>query len=190
MKRIMCISVLLAFASVMVAMMSCGEFLPLDADTMVVNIEPSPLAPRWDQQVGQILPGSTIYVTNYSQVPVLFDRFKIEYFQSVVEGNEVKIVEEANLENVGLLTLWVPGVPTPDPYLPDSTATRQTSTTAWTGLQILTAAVYDHATNGTPLDYTDDLVLSARVTLWGESETGEEVRLEGACPISTLLQRG
>jgi hypothetical protein len=190
MKRITCISVILSAASLVAVMMSCGEFLPLDADTMVVRIEPSPVAPQWDQQIGQILPGSTIYVDNYSQVPVLFDQFRIEYFTSVVQGDEVKIVEEANLENVGLLTLWVPGVPTPDPYLPDSTATRQTKVTVSVGLQILTAAVYLHASNGTQVDYTDDLSLSARVTLWGESETEEEVILTGACPISTLLQRG
>lgn len=190
MKRIMCISVILLAVSLAAVMMSCGEFLPLDADTQIIRLEPSPLSPIWDQQVGQILPGSIIYVDNYSQVPLYFDRFRIEYFQSDVAGDEFRVVEERNLENNGLLALWVPGVPSPDPYLPDSTATRQAKVTASVGLQILTAATYDHATNQTPLDYTDDLSLSAKVTLWGESETGEEVILEGACPISTLLQKG
>jgi hypothetical protein len=155
-----------------------------------MRIEPTPLSPQWDQQVGQILPGSIIFVDNYSQVPLHFDRFRIEYFQSAVDEGEFQVVEEQNLENVGFLTLFVPGVPTPDPYLPDSTATRHAKVTATVGLQLLTASAYNHATNETPLDYTDDLTLSAKVTLWGESETGDEVIIQGACPISTLLQRG
>ena len=164
MKRTICPSWMLLPALLLAVIMSCGEFLPLDADMLIMRIDPSPLAPQWDQQIGQILPGSTIYVDNFSQVPVYFDRFRIEYFQSAVEGEEFNIVEERNLENVGLLTLFVPGVPTPDPYLPDSTATRHARVTAEVGLQILTAAAYYHAANGTPTDYTDDLNLSAKVT--------------------------
>jgi hypothetical protein len=189
MRKSFSVSVILCAALLAVVIISCGEFLPLDADTRVMRIEPSPVSPQWDQQIGQLLPSSIIYVENYSHVPVSFDEYRIEYFQSTVEGDLVKSVEERNLENVGLLTLWVPGVPTPDPYLPDSTATRQTKVTASTGLQILTAAAYTHASSGTQIDYTDDLNLSAKVTLWGESETGEKVILEGAVPISTLLQK-
>jgi len=174
-----------------VLMMSCGEFLSLEPDCRISMIDPSPVAPEYDQQTGSLVfPSSTIYVENYSQVPVFFNEFRIEFFEATVEGGEVVSAEVVSIETVGSLSLYVPGVPTPDPYVTDSTATRQTRMTGSTGIQILTVAAYDYASSGTSgFEYDDDLELSARVTLWGESDTGDKITLWTSVPMTTLLQK-
>ncbi|MCU0611110.1 MAG: hypothetical protein MUE60_04905 [Candidatus Eisenbacteria bacterium] len=181
-------ALMLATTVACLGLLGCGDFLPLDEDpatnVRISRFDPSPVAPIYDPQAGILLPTSNIYVENYSQVPVNFDHFKVEYFEATVPTPGLL----ANLNTQGMFTLYLPGVPTPDPYVPDSMATRQIKVTSVGGLQILTAKAYEEITRGT-VDYADDLDMYAVVTLSGLTDSGIEAEIQGAVAISSLLQQ-
>ena len=172
----------------------CGDFLPLDEDpctnVRISNFEPSPLAPMYDREFGVVIPSSLVYVENYSQVPVTFDRFDIRYYEAISDA-EGRFPEFTDLRSTGMMVLYVPGVPTPQPYIPDSTGTRQTKVVAVGGLQILTAAAYEKASGGTLslVDTSDDVPMFAVVKLTGLSESGLDAEVEAAVPITALVQK-
>ncbi|MBN1426718.1 hypothetical protein JXA88_19410 [Candidatus Fermentibacteria bacterium] len=180
-------ALVLSMVLALVGLMGCGAFLPLDEEGVpsarIVLFDPSPVAPVFDPQRGVLLPTSNIYVANYSQVPVTFDAYQIRYYEATSLGGAAL----SDLDNQGLFTLYVPGVPTPDPYLPDSTATRQTAMIGVGGLQILTAKAYEKVTNGTA-DYDDDLDMYAVVTFRGQTDSEIDVEIQGAVVVSSLLQ--
>lgn len=179
---------LFALALTFVGLLGCGAFLPLDEDgapnVRIVLFEPSPVAPIYDPQRGVLLPVSAIYVANYSQVPVTFDRYLVRYYEATTGGGAAL----SDLDNQGMFTLYVGGVPTPDPYLPDSVATGKTAVIGVGGLQILTAKAYEKITKGTS-DYADDLDMYAVVTLSGKTDSDIDLEIQGAVAISSLLQK-
>ena len=185
--------IFLMFAVIIIS--GCGEFLELEADVRIARFEPTVAQPEYDQQTGSILlTASDIYLENYSQVPVTITRYRIQYFD---QGSPAEIVSlEVNSE----LTLYVPGVPTPDPYAPDSVGTRQTRQTTVGQIPIWTVRAYTYASNmpsdpidlltWSPFDYADDRPIYARITMWGESDTGEEIELYASAALSTLVSKG
>ncbi len=181
--------------AIVVLIVGCGEFLPLDEDPAVnvriAKFDPSPVAPKYDREFGIIIPSTDVYVENYSQVPVTFTRFEMRYYEARQPNAQGQYPEFLDLRQYGGMTLYVPGVPTPDPYIPDSTGTRQVKTVAVTGLQILTPAVYERASGGThSLERTDDDVpMFAVVRFFGETDGGATAEVEGAVPITSLLQK-
>ncbi len=192
------VTICIALVAVGALIMGCGEFLPLDADLRITRFDPSPVQPLIDEKTGNVLlPGTLIWVANYSQVPVIFDRFQIRYYDAVGQGEGAPEILSLRVDSE--FTFFVKGIPTPDPYLPDSTATRQTAELSSIGMQVLSVNAYAYASawpsdpaaqlEWSPFDYFDDRPIFARVTIEGKSETGEEIILEGAANISTLIKK-
>ena len=192
-RRAASLTVFLLFAAVIIT--GCGEFLELEVDVRIAGFQPTVAQPVYDQQTQSVLlTASNIFLENYSQVPVTISRYRIQYFD---QGSPAEIVSlEVNSE----FTLYVRGLPTPDPYAPDSVGTHQSRVTTVGEIPIWTVRAYTYATNmptdpvdmltWSPFDYADDRPVYAKITMWGESDTGEDIELRASAALSTLVSKG
>lgn len=182
----------IAAAVLLLVAAGCGDFLPLDEDpspnVRIARFDPSPLAPKYEIGWGVLVPSSEVYVENYSQVPVTFDRFDIRYYEATpnAQGNFSELLD---LRSSGQTVIYCPGVVLPYRYVPDSTSVRSVKTVTVGQLQIYTAAAYMEASRGTVWDYSDDLPIFAVVKLTGQTDSGVHAEVEAAVPITALVQK-
>lgn len=172
----------------------CGEFFPLDEDptpnVRIAKFEPSPVSPKYDSQMGVVYPPTTVFVRNYSHVPVTFTEFEIHYFEAVKDA-QGRYPEMTDLRTFGGFHLHCPPVATPYQFQPDSVGPRVIYTEAYTSILILTPAAYQRASGGTPSfqDLTDDKTMFAVVKLIGQTDSGVRAEVEGSVPLTALLQK-
>lgn len=195
-RRAASMAVFLVLAIAMIT--GCGEFLELEADVRIAGFDPTVAQPTYDQQTQSVLlTASNIFLENYSQVPVTISRYRIQYFDQNSGETPPEIL---SLRVDSEFTLYVRGVPTPDPYAPDSVGTHQSRVTTIGEIPIWTVRSYTYAANmptdptdmpsWSPFDYSDDRPIYAKITMWGESDTGEDVELRASAALSTLVRKG